>query len=72
MVSTRLTELWAQEPTPSLKLLTEYQEGGSSLFPVDSATDCRDLFELSTGGKGGSFAATPCLGDQGGEGFWAK
>lgn len=52
MVSTRLTELWIQEPAPSLKLLTEYQEGGSNLFPVDSATDCRDLFELSTGGKG--------------------
>lgn len=51
MVSTRLTELWIPDVRPSLKLLTEYQEGGSPLFPVDTATDCRDFFELCTGAK---------------------
>ena len=43
------TELWIADPNPSLQTLTQYQEQGSSLFPVDSATDCRDFFELATG-----------------------
>ena len=51
MVSIRMTELWIPEPSPSLKLLTEYQEQGSTVFPVDTATDCRDFFELCTGAR---------------------
>ena len=54
MVSTRLTELWTSDPKPSLKMLTKYQEGGPDaprLFPVDTATDCRDFFELCTGSR---------------------
>lgn len=31
--------------------MTQQQEAGSQLFPVDTATDCRDFFVLSTGGK---------------------
>lgn len=51
MVSVRLTELWIAVENPSLQTLTAYQEQGSRLFPVDSATDCRDLFELCTGSR---------------------
>ena len=51
MVSTRLTELWMPDVAPSLKQLTEAQESGSALFPVDFMTDCRDFFELTTGAK---------------------
>lgn len=51
MVSTRLTELWLPEQKPTLQQLTIHQENGSMLFPVDTATDCRDFFELSTGSK---------------------
>ena len=49
MVAVRLTELWIADPNPSLQTLTPYQEQGSSLFPVDSARDCRDFLELATG-----------------------
>ena len=49
--STRLTELWLPDAQPNLRDLTEHQESGSQMFPVDTATDCRDFFELSTGSK---------------------
>ena len=49
MVATRLSELWLKSAAPTLKELTHLQEGGSPLFPVDTSTDCRDFFELSTG-----------------------
>ena len=51
MVATRLTEMWLPDKKPSLQLLTQQQEAGSQLSPVDTATDCRDFFELSAGGK---------------------
>ena len=51
MVSTRLTELWLPEPAPTLAKLTYLQENGSGMFPIDTATDCRDFFELVTGSK---------------------
>ena len=51
LVSTRLAEITFGPKQPSLKQLLAIQEHGSEYFPVDSHTDCRDLFELSTGSR---------------------
>ncbi|OLQ14518.1 hypothetical protein AK812_SmicGene1358 [Symbiodinium microadriaticum] len=51
LVSTRLAEITYGGRQPSLQELLAIQETGSSHFPVDAHTDCRDFFELSTGAR---------------------
>ena len=48
LVAVRLSELYFKGK-PSLKDLTQIQEFGNDVLPVDCMTDCRDFFELTTG-----------------------
>ena len=50
LVTIRLsTELYHPIGQPTLKDLTEIQENGNTMLPVDCPTDCRDFYELTTG-----------------------
>ena len=51
LVSTRLAEITYGGTPPTLKQLLAVQEQGSAYFPVDTHTDCRDFYELTTGGR---------------------
>jgi len=53
MAALRLTELhWPLVTTPSLKELIDVESTGQYDVPIDTMTDCFDLFELVTGSKG--------------------
>ena len=50
LVTIRLSELYFPKGQPTLKDLTEIQENGNPMLPVDCLTDCpSDFFELTTG-----------------------
>ena len=49
LVSLRLAEILMKERKPTLQQLAALQEGGVEFLPVDSYTDCKDFFSLTTG-----------------------
>ena len=49
LVSTRLAEATFGKVKPSIQQLLAVQERGNSWFPLDSHTDCKDFYELTTG-----------------------
>ena len=51
LVALRVSELLLKDSKPSLQQLAALQERGNDDLPIDHYTDCRDLFELVTGGK---------------------
>ena len=51
LIMIRLSEMMHEKINPTLRDLTEIQENGNPMLPCDHYTDCRDLWELSTGQK---------------------
>ena len=51
LVSVRLCEMFLMGSQPSLAELTKVQEHGHPQLPIDSLTDCKDFYELSTGDR---------------------
>ena len=49
LVSLRLAEILMKDRKPTLQQLAALQEGGVDFLPVDSYTDCKDFFSLTTG-----------------------
>ena len=49
LVALRLAELLSPTRKPSLQQLAALQEAGVPFLPVDSMTDCKDLYALTTG-----------------------
>ena len=49
LLSARFSEITTGGHKPSIHDLLAVQEHGARHFPVDAATDCRDVFELTTG-----------------------
>ena len=49
LVSTRLAEITFAKTKPTIAQLLAVQERGNAWFPLDSHTDCKDFYELSTG-----------------------
>eukprot|EP00435_Cladocopium_sp_Y103_P061866 s1483_g23.t1 len=49
LVSVRLAEILMKDRKPTLQQLAALQERGVDFLPVDSYTDCKDFFALSTG-----------------------
>ncbi|CAJ1456798.1 unnamed protein product [Effrenium voratum] len=49
LLSARFSEITTGGNKPSIHDLLAVQEHGARHFPVDAATDCRDVFELTTG-----------------------
>ena len=49
LVSLRLAEIMMKDRKPTLQQLAALQEGGVDFLPVDSYTDCKDFFSLTTG-----------------------
>ena len=49
LVALRLAELPSPTRKPSLQQLAALQEAGVLFLPVDSMTDCKDLYALTTG-----------------------
>ena len=55
LIALRFTELFCKTmygQTANVKLLMEIQQRGSTILPIDSYTDCMDLWELACGMRG--------------------